>query len=110
MACFGRRHRRLQPPALHDDKLPGSYGQASGDKLGSVRYREIVGAHRKLTACIQGLRNIKYYLLLDVRRRCMRSELERWPSALSRERAGVLARSQATVALGGVQASVSGFA
>ena len=51
-----------------------------------MRYREIAGAHRKLTARIQALRsrvaageacNIDYYLLLGVRRGCTRSELER---------------------------------
>jgi hypothetical protein len=78
------------------------YGQASGGKQGSVRYREIGGAHRKLTACIQGLRNciaigeacnIDYYLLLGVPRRCTRSELKRWPSTLPRVRAGAPVRS-----------------
>jgi len=57
VACSCRHHHGLQPRALHDDKLPGSYGQASSGKLGSMRYREIIGAHRKLTACIQGLHN-----------------------------------------------------
>ena len=49
-----------------------------------MRYREITGAHRKLTAHIQGLCsrvaageacNVDCYLLLGVRRGCTRSEL-----------------------------------
>ncbi|CAN6313070.1 unnamed protein product [Urochloa humidicola] len=72
----------LYDAALRDGKLPGPRWRPQG----GVRYREIAGAHRKLTARIQGLRgrvaageacNIDYYLLLGVRRGCTRSELER---------------------------------
>jgi tetratricopeptide (TPR) repeat protein len=72
----------LYDAALRDGKLPGPRWRPQG----GVRYREISGAHRKLTARIQGLRgrvaageacNIDYYLLLGVRRGCTRSELER---------------------------------
>ncbi|XP_062210987.1 uncharacterized protein LOC133912335 [Phragmites australis] len=72
----------LYDAALRDGKLPGPRWRPQG----GVRYREIAGAHRKLTARIQGLRsrvaageacNIDYNLLLGVRRGCTRSELER---------------------------------
>ena len=72
----------LYDAALRDGKLPGPRWRPQG----GVRYREIAGAHRKLTARIQGLRsrvaageacNVDYYLLLGVRRGCTRSELER---------------------------------
>nr|XP_025880133.1 uncharacterized protein LOC4332590 isoform X2 [Oryza sativa Japonica Group] len=72
----------LYDAALRDGKLPGPRWRPQG----GVRYREIAGAHRKLTARIQGLRsrvaageacNIDYYALLGVRRGCTRSELER---------------------------------
>ncbi|KAL5210085.1 hypothetical protein ABZP36_005708 [Zizania latifolia] len=72
----------LYDAALRDGKLPGPRWRPQG----GVRYREIAGAHRKLTARIQGLRgrvavgeacNIDFYALLGVRRGCTRSELER---------------------------------
>ncbi|PWZ07685.1 hypothetical protein Zm00014a_042543 [Zea mays] len=72
----------LYDAALRDGKLPGPRWRPQG----GVRYCEIAGAHRKLTARIQGLRgrvaageacSIDYYLLLGVRRGCPRSELER---------------------------------
>jgi tetratricopeptide (TPR) repeat protein len=72
----------LYDATLRDGKLPGPRWWPQG----GVRYCEIAGAYRKLTARIQGLRgrvaageacNIDYYLLLGVRRGCPRSELER---------------------------------
>jgi tetratricopeptide (TPR) repeat protein len=72
----------LYDAALQDGKLPGPRWRPQG----GVRYREIAGAHRKLTARTKELRgrvaageacNIDYYLLLGVRRGCTRSELER---------------------------------
>lgn len=72
----------LYDAALRDGKLPGPRWRPQG----GVRYREIAGAHRKLTARIQALRgrvaageacSIDYYVLLGVRRGCTRSELER---------------------------------
>uniref|UniRef100_A0A0D9VT50 J domain-containing protein n=1 Tax=Leersia perrieri TaxID=77586 RepID=A0A0D9VT50_9ORYZ len=72
----------LYDAALRDGKLPGPRWRPQG----GVRYREIAGAHRKLTTRIQELRrrvgageacNIDYYALLGIRRGCTRSELER---------------------------------
>ncbi|KAL5199166.1 hypothetical protein ABZP36_002678 [Zizania latifolia] len=70
----------LYDAALRDGKLPGPAWRPQG----GVRYSEIAGAHRALTARIQQLRarvaavcSIDYYALLGVQRGCTRSELER---------------------------------
>ncbi|KAL5197115.1 hypothetical protein ABZP36_000627 [Zizania latifolia] len=70
----------LYDAALRDGKLPGPAWRPQG----GVRYSEIAGAHRALTARIQQLRgrvaavcSVDYYALLGVPRGCTRSELER---------------------------------
>ncbi|KAJ1255768.1 hypothetical protein BS78_K161700 [Paspalum vaginatum] len=72
----------LYDAALRDGRLPGP----SWRPQGGVRFGEIAGAHRALTARIQRLRGrvaaggacgVDYYALLGVRRGCTRSELER---------------------------------
>ena len=72
----------LYDAALRDGKLPGP----SWRPQGGIRFGEIAGAHRTLTARIQQLRgrvaagegcSVDYYALLGVRRGCTRSELER---------------------------------
>ncbi|KAG8079243.1 hypothetical protein GUJ93_ZPchr0007g4099 [Zizania palustris] len=70
----------LYDAALRDGKLPGPAWRPQG----GVRYSEIAGAHRALTARIQQLRarvaavcSVDYYALLGVQRGCTRSELER---------------------------------
>jgi tetratricopeptide (TPR) repeat protein len=68
----------LYDAALRDGKLPGPCWRPQG----GIRFAEIAGAHRTLTARIQQLRGRvaaggDYYALLGVRRGCTRSELER---------------------------------
>ncbi|RLN32879.1 uncharacterized protein C2845_PM03G17010 [Panicum miliaceum] len=72
----------LYDAALRDGKLPGP----SWRPQGGIRFGEIAGAHRTLTARIQQLRgrvaagegcSVDYYALLGVARGCTRSELER---------------------------------
>ncbi|XP_066382475.1 uncharacterized protein [Miscanthus floridulus] len=72
----------LYDAALRDGKLPGP----SWRPQGGIRFGEIGGAHRTLTARIQQLRGrvaagegcgVDYYALLGVRPGCTRSELER---------------------------------
>ncbi|RCV14636.1 hypothetical protein SETIT_2G440800v2 [Setaria italica] len=72
----------LYDAALRDGKLPGP----SWRPQGGIRFGEIAGAHRTLTARIQQLRgrvaagegcSVDYYALLGVPRGCTRSELER---------------------------------
>ncbi|WVZ67149.1 hypothetical protein U9M48_016270 [Paspalum notatum var. saurae] len=74
----------LYDAALRDGRLPGPSWRPQGQ--GGVRFGEIAGAHRTLTARIQRLRGrvaageacgVDYHALLGVRRGCTRSELER---------------------------------
>ncbi|TVU37123.1 hypothetical protein EJB05_10419 [Eragrostis curvula] len=72
----------LYDAALRDGKLPGPTWRPQG----GIRFGEIAGAHRTLTARIQQLRgrvaagegcSVDYYALLGVPRGCTRAELER---------------------------------
>ncbi|XP_062188766.1 uncharacterized protein LOC133892042 [Phragmites australis] len=72
----------LYDAALRDSKLPGP----SWRPQGGIRFSEIAGAHRTLTARMQQLRgrvtagegcSVDYHSLLGVQRGCTRPELER---------------------------------